>query len=43
MTLTLACVKAEKLVDKVLNDDLDAVRSFKNPKRRDFAHRYLGG
>jgi len=43
MTLKLGRVEVEKLVDKVLKDNPDTVRSFKNPKKRDFAHCYLGG
>ena len=43
MTLKLARVEIEKLVDKVLKDNPDTVRSFRNPKKRDFAHCYLGG
>ena len=43
MNLKLGRVEIEKLVDKVLKDNPNTVRSFKNPKKRDFAHCYLGG
>jgi len=38
MTLKHARVEFEKLVDKVLKDNPNTVRSFKNSKKRDFAH-----
>lgn len=43
MSLNLARVEVEKLVDKVVKDNPDTVRSFKNPKKGDFAHCYRGG
>ena len=37
------CDEIEKLVDKVIEENLDTVKSFKNPRRREFAHYFLGG
>jgi len=39
--LDLAAI--EKLVDKLIGENPDTVRSFKTPKRRQFAHLFLGG
>ena len=33
----------ENLVDKVIEENPDTVKSFKNPRRREFAHCFLGG
>ena len=41
MTLKPAHIEVEKLVDKVLKDNPNTVRSFKNLKNRDFSHCYL--
>ena len=43
--MNLQCGRAEieKLVDKVIEENLDTVRSFRNPKTREFAHYLLGG
>jgi hypothetical protein len=43
--MNLKCGRAEieKLVDKVIKENPDTVRSFRNPKRREFAHCFLGG
>ena len=43
--MKLMCGRAEieNLVDKVIDENSDMVRSFRNPKRREFAHCFLGG
>ena len=43
--MKLKCGRAEieNLVDKVIAENPDNVRSFRNPKRREFAHCFLGG
>jgi len=43
MNLKCGHAEMEKLVDKVIEENLDVVRSYRNPKRREFAHCFLGG
>jgi len=43
MTLKGDRAEIEKLVDKVIEENLDTVKSFKYPRRREFAHCILGG
>ena len=43
MTLKGDRAEIEKLVDKVIEENLDTVKSFRNPRRREFAHCFLGG
>ena len=43
MNLNCGRAEIETLVDKVIEENPDMVRSFKNPKRREFAPCFLGG
>ena len=43
MNLLFGRAEIEKSVDKVIEENPDMVRSFRNPNRRAFAHYFLGG
>jgi len=43
MTLKGGHAEIEKLVNKVIEENSDTVKSFRNPRRREFAHCFLGG
>ena len=43
MNLKCGHAEIEKLANKVIEENPDKVRSFRNPKRRKFAHCFLGG
>ena len=43
MELKYGLAKIENLVDKVIEENPDTVRSFRNLKRSEFAHCFLGG
>ena len=43
MTLKGDPAEIEKLVDKVIEENPDTVKSFRNHRRREFAHCFLGG
>ena len=43
MTLKGDRAEIEKLLAKVIEENPDTVKSFRNPRRREFAHCFLGG